>query len=121
MEDFNKTIDNLEDALSSGTINEGQYIKLMDMAKQRYEKEKGVEEEEDEDEIQVEVIEEIGEFTFGKVVGRNIWFIGAEDFDTPLAKYNRERQANRMWKQIRENYDRVGQVYRGYRDTFLQN
>lgn len=119
MEDFNKTIDNLEDALSSGTINEGQYIKLMDMAKQRYEKAKGVEEEEEE--MEVEVIEEMGEFNFCKVEDRNLWLIGAEEMRYPMYKFYREEEAIIMWQTIKKNFDSVARIYRGENVDVVQN
>ena len=38
MENFNDTLDSIEKSLKENTINEGQYIKLMEMAKKRFEK-----------------------------------------------------------------------------------
>jgi len=57
MENFNQTIENLEKALETEQINEGQYIKLMNMAKDRYNKAHPTVDEDD-DETEVQLIDE---------------------------------------------------------------
>jgi len=79
MEDFNKTLDNIESALSDGTINEGQYLKLMDLAKKRFEKQnKQVESCDDEEEEyeSASVEDEFNDYLFVKTVDKEEWLIG---------------------------------------------
>jgi len=58
MENFNDTLASIENALKENTINEGQYIKLMNLAKKRFDKQNEIE---DKDEKVVIALESHGD------------------------------------------------------------
>ena len=65
MENFNDTLDSLEKALEENTINEGQYIKLMDMAKKRFEKQ-NKDKDDDDDDFEIIEIQRHNDFFLGR-------------------------------------------------------
>ena len=58
MENFNDTLNSIENALKENTINEGQYIKLMNLAKKRFDKQN--------DEIEIYPLESHGDIMLGQ-------------------------------------------------------
>tara|TARA_R110002073_G_scaffold269426_1_gene432641 strand:- start:24 stop:368 length:345 start_codon:yes stop_codon:yes gene_type:complete len=57
MENFNDTLNSIENALKENTINEGQYIKLMNLAKKRFDKQN--------DEIEINPLKSHGDIMLG--------------------------------------------------------
>ncbi len=61
MENFNDTLASIENALKENTINEGQYIKLMNLAKKRFDKQNEIEDEDENDEVEIVPIKSHGD------------------------------------------------------------
>lgn len=99
MEDFNQTLQNLEDALSNGTINEGQYLELMNMAKKRWE-EQNKNDDDDDEEVEVETIDRYGDVEFLQSIEIGMWIVIDLEDDTnhkTLFESNNEEQAYLFW------------------------
>lgn len=101
MEDFNKTLQNLEDALSNGTINEGQYLQLMNMAKKRWEKQndKNDHENEEVDPDEYEELDRIDQYIMLKVCDVDAWIIGefCDEGVGVINQYNSLESATTAW------------------------
>ena len=75
MENFHQTIETLEKSLETGEINEWQYLKLMNMAKDRFNKAHSIEDEDDFLEIEVEEVEVKGDLNLVKAIDGDNWYI----------------------------------------------